>query len=166
MEHGVGEGHGLLALHAANRHGHEERGGLVIGDRSIRHAGDPARDLVAGEGSAVPLEADQILQRGLNSVKARGRSWARAISSADPSGRSTRRISPGACSSKTWRQAPHGSTGRSVSETTARRRNPRAPRALAPKSAFRSAHIESPKLTLSTFTPGCVAPSSDSRTAA
>ena len=59
-DHGVGQRGRLLGRHAADADGHEQRGGLVVGQRAVGYGRDEGLDVGAIERAAVPLVADQI----------------------------------------------------------------------------------------------------------
>ena len=58
--HRVGELRGLLGRHAAQHDGHQQRGGLVVGNGAVGDARDEIFDLAATERSAVALAADDV----------------------------------------------------------------------------------------------------------
>lgn len=58
--HGGGEGGEFLRGEAAEEDGHEERGGLAVGDGVINDAADEVLDFGVGEGKAVALVADDV----------------------------------------------------------------------------------------------------------
>ena len=58
--HGGGEVGELLRGEAAEEDGHEERGGLGVGDGAVDYAADEVADLIGGEGECVALVADDV----------------------------------------------------------------------------------------------------------
>jgi hypothetical protein len=63
LEHRRGERLGLLVVHAAEEHGHGERGDLVVGDLARRVARHEVAPLGRRERAAVALPFDQLHDR-------------------------------------------------------------------------------------------------------
>jgi hypothetical protein len=98
-------------------------------------------------------------------VDARGSNSARENTSLRPRRFADMILRDGWNSAITWRHAPQGLIGASVSATTAMHRKSLLPAATAAPIATRSAHIVSPKLKFSTLHPVKTVPSAHSRAA-
>ena len=60
MEHRLGEGDRLGVAEAAEEDRHEERGHLVVRERSVHVGGHEVRDFARREGFAVPLRGEEL----------------------------------------------------------------------------------------------------------